>query len=231
MYRRGNKKEKDQPKDKDKQKQDSDKNKSEQDGQNKLSSFNNDEISPNTASQGSPNTKKNSNESEYQKEIEVHALYDDENKDHNAAVIRQQTAGDQQLQKGMAHLAIDELNEDDQELQRKISAPTHMKDESQKEEYELNRMKSAPLNIEEGEQFDTSRMQSQDTYTKIPNEPDELSQVKSCPVDANEDEKSYDYERMQSAPPDIFKNILASPTGRNKVTKQGSQKLVRIIKQ
>ena len=51
----------------------------------------------------------------------------------------------------MAHLAIDELNEDDQELQRKISAPTHMKDESQKEEYELNRMKSAPLNIEEGE--------------------------------------------------------------------------------
>lgn len=66
-------------------------------------------------------------------------------------------------------------------------------------------MKSAPLNMKEEEQFDTSRMQSQHTDTKIPNEPDELSLVKSAPVDQHDNEEAYDYERMQSAPPDIFR--------------------------
>lgn len=86
-----------------------------------MHTFTNDEISPNPASQGSPNTKKHSASSDYQKDIEVHALYDDENKDHVDNSARKKVAaadvrangGDQSLQKGMSYLAIDELEEDD----------------------------------------------------------------------------------------------------------------------
>lgn len=77
-----------------------------------------------------------------------------------------------------------ELQEDDdQEFVRKKSAPFHIQDESNEDGFELNRMMSAPTNMKEEEEFDITRMQSQHTDSKIPNEPDELSLVKSAPVD------------------------------------------------
>lgn len=81
-------------------------------------------------------------------------------------------------------------------------------------------MKSAPTNMKEEEEFNITRMQSQNTESKAPNEPDELSLVKSAPVDIQEDaDDNFDYERMQSAPPDIFKNTQTSPSGNKDVRK------------
>ena len=71
-------------------------------------------------------------------------------------------------------------------------------DESNDDDFELNRMKSAPTNMKEEGDLEISRMQSQHTDSKAPNEPDELSNVKSAPVDIQDDadDNNYDYERM-----------------------------------
>lgn len=101
---------------------------------------------------------------------------------------------------------IKEEDEDDCEVNRmRKSAPSHTKDESNADDYELNRMKSAPTNMNE-EELELTRVQSQHTDTKKENEPTDHNVVRSAPVDIQEDgdDNDYAFERMQSAPSDIF---------------------------